>query len=417
LWCFQSASTLRFTQFNKNIELRSSERTGYALHPPYGLVFHESTLTTREGRTRTTIRRNGETFEVEIVRGRAREAKQQEFKHTLKDALAPELQVLSNAGEGASIRVRHFLSDLQTEEEAVVKVVKIATDPEGKRIFEISTKSESFERLSRHRPDGVCVAATIVPGFHLRLQSEAEARKIGSGADLWKLSRTPPTNRPLGVAARRVRRLAIDLTGIPAKDIPVSGRQTVEGTAKGAVQVTLLQEKAPSPCTEVQGVLEAYLASNARIPSRHEKIQAAAKGIVGGESDLYQRAVRIVHWVHRHIRRKGRAHLVSALDVLEKRLGDCTEHAMLCTALCRAVGVPARIVTGLVYCGDSTRAFGLHAWVEVWSGRWVAVDPTWGESLVDGTHLKLGEGMSSYSLLRYTEEIKIRIREVEADGK
>ncbi|MHC5039830.1 MAG: hypothetical protein ACYTHM_21195, partial [Planctomycetota bacterium] len=69
LWCFQSASTLRFTQFNKNIELRSSERTGYALHPPYGLVFHESTLTTREGRTRTTIRRNGETFEVEIVRG------------------------------------------------------------------------------------------------------------------------------------------------------------------------------------------------------------------------------------------------------------------------------------------------------------------------------------------------------------
>lgn len=58
--------------------------------------------------------------------------------------------------------------------------------------------------------------------------------------------------------------------------------------------------------------------------------------------------------------------------------GDCTEHAVLLTALARSVGRPARVVTGiaLVAHGRMPRAFG-HAWSEIHDGgRFVPVDAT-----------------------------------------
>jgi tetratricopeptide (TPR) repeat protein len=42
-------------------------------------------------------------------------------------------------------------------------------------------------------------------------------------------------------------------------------------------------------------------------------------------------------------------------------------------------------VSGLAYSGNS---FGGHAWVEVWVGEWVELDPTWGTHFVDATHIR-----------------------------
>src|ERR1043165_4575605 len=53
--------------------------------------------------------------------------------------------------------------------------------------------------------------------------------------------------------------------------------------------------------------------------------------------------------------------------------------------MARSLGLPARIVSGLAYSGT---AFGGHAWVEVWVGKWVELDPTWGTSFVDATHIR-----------------------------
>jgi transglutaminase-like putative cysteine protease len=58
--------------------------------------------------------------------------------------------------------------------------------------------------------------------------------------------------------------------------------------------------------------------------------------------------------------------------------GDCTEHAVLLTALARAVGRPARVVTGLliVSIDGEPQALG-HAWSEIHEGgRWLRVDAT-----------------------------------------
>ncbi len=43
----------------------------------------------------------------------------------------------------------------------------------------------------------------------------------------------------------------------------------------------------------------------------------------------------------------------------------------------------------MVYAGDTLRAFSPHAWNEVViDGLWVPVDPTWGQTTIDATHLR-----------------------------
>jgi hypothetical protein len=62
----------------------------------------------------------------------------------------------------------------------------------------------------------------------------------------------------------------------------------------------------------------------------------------------------------------------------ERQEGDCTEHAVLLTALARAAGFPARVVVGvaLVRQGNSIAAFG-HAWSEIFNaGKWRRADAT-----------------------------------------
>lgn len=74
-----------------------------------------------------------------------------------------------------------------------------------------------------------------------------------------------------------------------------------------------------------------------------------------------------------------------ASQVAASEAGDCTEHAVLLAALARSLGLPARVVLGvlLVDDGDSVGAFG-HAWTEIHDGsRWNIADATRPEALLD----------------------------------
>jgi hypothetical protein len=74
--------------------------------------------------------------------------------------------------------------------------------------------------------------------------------------------------------------------------------------------------------------------------------------------------------------------------VCKNREGDCTEHAVLMAAMCRAAGIPSRVAMGLVY---MTGIFGGHAWTEVWiEGRWYGLDATIAAGQLDPLHLTLG---------------------------
>jgi len=78
------------------------------------------------------------------------------------------------------------------------------------------------------------------------------------------------------------------------------------------------------------------------------------------------------------------AYLIAS-EVLKRHIGDCSEHAVLFAALARALGIPTRVVHGVVIVrveGAGLQAFG-HAWNEIEAGgRWTRVDAT---PLVGGT--------------------------------
>ncbi len=58
--------------------------------------------------------------------------------------------------------------------------------------------------------------------------------------------------------------------------------------------------------------------------------------------------------------------------------------------MARAAGIPCREVSGLIYMGDSSQSFCGHAWNQVViDGRWIPVDPTWGEIVINATHIAL----------------------------
>lgn len=92
----------------------------------------------------------------------------------------------------------------------------------------------------------------------------------------------------------------------------------------------------------------------------------------------YSRVLAIQHWVQKHVTFTSNTSdsSTSAVDTLISQVGVCRDFAHLMIALCRALNIPARIVTGTDYGADP--ALGppdFHAYVEVYLGdRWYVFD-------------------------------------------
>jgi len=128
------------------------------------------------------------------------------------------------------------------------------------------------------------------------------------------------------------------------------------------------------------------------VQSDHPKMIAAAKEIVGDETNAKLISDKISRWVSNNMHATFSARLTNSLEVLEHKEGDCTEHSMLYIGLARAAGLPAREVAGLIYVDRPRPGFYFHQWAKVWVGKWIEVDPTFDQVIADATHIKLAEG-------------------------
>lgn len=136
------------------------------------------------------------------------------------------------------------------------------------------------------------------------------------------------------------------------------------------------------------------------IQSDDPRIVRRARRIAAGTKDPVRVASRLARAVHAMLDKDVTFSVPSAVQVLESGQGDCNEHTVLYVALARALGLPARTAVGLVYVAG---AFYYHAWPEVWLGRWVAVDPTWGQHPADAAHLRFVIG----GLARQVEIVRL----------
>ncbi|MHC4736020.1 MAG: transglutaminase-like domain-containing protein [Planctomycetota bacterium] len=115
------------------------------------------------------------------------------------------------------------------------------------------------------------------------------------------------------------------------------------------------------------------------VESDQKAIIDLARRAVGDTSDAAEATRRIEAFVADYVTDKSLSvGYASAAEVAVSRQGDCSEHAVLTAALCRAVGIPAQVVTGLAYVPKwrtLQNGFGGHAWVQVYLGdKWVGID-------------------------------------------
>lgn len=111
-----------------------------------------------------------------------------------------------------------------------------------------------------------------------------------------------------------------------------------------------------------------------------DKLMSFAWANFGSLEPGHARVQAIAQWVREHVTFAAGASqwTTSAADTFEQRRGVCRDFAHLMIAVCRALNVPARFVTGIDYGADP--ALGppdFHAYVEVFlSNRWYLFDPT-----------------------------------------
>ncbi len=196
-----------------------------------------------------------------------------------------------------------------------------------------------------------------------------------------------PVAAPLDGAGERPR-LRVRLGGVSGVPIPSDRRQQVADDILAVTRETLPAQAYALPYAETAWAAE--LQPTAFLQSDHPRVRAAARAAIGEAHDALTAAGRLRTWVYETLEKRPAATIPNALQVLELGAGDCNEHAVLFAALARAVGLPARVVAGVVY---QDGAFLYHAWNEVWLGEeWVSVDPAFDQMPADVTHLKLVEG-------------------------
>ena len=202
--------------------------------------------------------------------------------------------------------------------------------------------------------------------------------------------------------------------------IPSSDNQSVEQLKEGGVIVTVSPVAAPADAKfpyegKDSDILEA-MKPTSFVQSDHNEIIELANRAVGDTKDAAEAVKKIESFVSGYIENKNLSvGYASAAEVAACKVGDCSEFAVLTASLCRAVGIPARVVFGLVYVkafGGRENVFGGHAWVEAYVGdRWIGLDATRAPKGFDPGHIALaignGEPADFFNLVTTLGQFKI----------
>jgi transglutaminase-like putative cysteine protease len=176
--------------------------------------------------------------------------------------------------------------------------------------------------------------------------------------------------------------------------IPTDPRQNLQ-PIPGQQNSGVLEVKSVGVLDGAPGPVEIdpqYLNPNALVTSQDGRVRSLALRATRGVVDPWQKVERINRFVYESIKDKNFGIAFAAASEVARNLsGDCTEHSVLAAAMYRAVGIPSRVVIGLVYV-ERLDGFGYHMWNEVYvNQRWIALDPTWDQSTVDAVHIKLSD--------------------------
>lgn len=286
--------------------------------------------------------------------------------------------------------------------------------------FRVETEMQGFSATTWFNQTGETEMERGLSGVLITYrESEEEAKRYLVEAGLAKKDLAADfslvkVERPI-TCPRQARSLTVAISGLGGLIEPPAGSgQKI--TKAGHEVIIHIDTKHLSEEREGQENLSSlYLSSHPQIEVYHPEIRKTAREIITdglGEKEII---LRLNQWVAKEIAQDF-TDSFSALEVLKTRKGDCQAHTLLYTALARALGIPTRLVGGLVYMEG--QGFLYHSWAESYAKGWLPVDPTFGQVPADATHIKLvvGPDWSSFlSLSKVMGRIKIKIMDYTCD--
>ncbi len=329
---------------------------------------------------------------------------------------------------GQTIKVPVFISSLRAVDQLLINVKEkktVVLDGTEQEVFVVSNSVQGFTTTTWLTREGGSVKEIegMLGVTYERLTAEKATimpEKAVSISSLITFSLVKP-DKPID-PARYKDRIEIEISGIDnPRQIPRDERQSAgapiwsndfAGRRIMKLPVTIVRKKPERIISLEEAGREKpeYLLATPEVQSDNKMIMKFAKDIVGNEQNVYKRAQKINKWVYTNIEKKL-VDSFTALDVLLSRRGECQSHTNLFTALARSAGIPTRISAGLVYSKENG-GFLYHAWPEIYTGEWIAIDPTLGEEIASPLHLKLAQGgvASSLKLIRFIGKIKISVK-------
>ena len=281
----------------------------------------------------------------------------------------------------------------------------------GKRVdcYKIQTSFQGITVSSWVNDQGETLREESPMGLVMLRESQQQAQEEGWGE---KPDITAATSIKVAKAfsAGQLSYLKLRLKDVSLAGFELnSGRQHLEGD-----ELEIHREKLPvdSAVTTADAgpELRPFLQPAPFIQSDDPGILECVRQNSGKEKSAVSVVLSLNSWVYANIEKKPTLSVPSATAVLATKQGDCNEHAVLLTALCRAAGIPARVAAGLVHLNGS---FFYHAWVEVFLGAWVTVDPALNQFPADVSHIKFVDGdmENQVSILRLVGKLKIDVLE------
>lgn len=360
-----------------------------------------------------TGQRRGKVLAVRIRAGGASRTQDVPVQESLTDNLALWRLAGGAAGSAAPVvgetdEAMHFDPATQQVSGAKLRIEAV----QDQLIGGVATKTV---RIASHYPALGVTETSVFDGhgqllqtqmgsfFEARLEEESMAKTPGVVGDML-LDAVVHVPRPIE-DVNAAKALHLQLRGLEDVDLPQSSRQQISRGGDDTWQLSLSLDAPIAPGLRLRKLAGAKSAAprepqevqQARAPSAFvqsdaPEIVAMARRACSVDASVAQCIERLHKAVRGHLRSEYVPSFSNALEAYHSGRGDCTEHSVLFVALARAVGIPARVAVGVAYWppGDG---FGWHAWAEVWLGdRWLSVDPTWGQSIADVTHLKIAGG-------------------------
>lgn len=180
----------------------------------------------------------------------------------------------------------------------------------------------------------------------------------------------------------------------PHREMEVVGRSVVETTAPTVPEFHLNWAELQSDA--VRDEFAELLAPTGQVPV-DLRLSDVASGLRAGHSPA-DAGWAAVAWVREQLAYVAGTTAVhtSAIEAWDGGQGVCQDFAHLALAVVRAMGIPGRYCSGYLHpnpdAGIGPTLDGQsHAWIEIWTGAWTALDPTVGSPIGD-RHVLVARG-------------------------